>query len=119
MAEPVVNAPASVTEPLKKSARDVAQSAGAVKQSAKNLSGSADRTTQLAADRTVLAAERTYAAWIRTGLGSLASGIGAKALLQHIIPDWLVDLTGSMLILFSTFCFFAAVWREFRPVKPP
>ncbi|HWE47415.1 MAG TPA: DUF202 domain-containing protein [Caulobacteraceae bacterium] len=120
MAEPpTVAAPPSVTEPLKKSARDVAKSAGAVKQSAKELTSSADRTTQLAADRTVLAAERTYAAWIRTGLGALASGVGAKALLQPVLPAWLVTATGSVLVIFAGFCFVAAVWRQFRRYAPP
>jgi putative membrane protein len=117
--KPTVTAPASVTEPLKRSARDVAQSAGAVKQSARELSDSADRTTQLAADRTVLAAERTYAAWVRTGLGALASGVGAKALLHPVLPDWMATITGSVLILFAGFCFVAAVWREWGKYAPP
>jgi putative membrane protein len=101
------------------SAARIARGAGAIASSAQDLTGSAERTIQLAADRTVLAAERTYAAWIRTGLAALASGIGAKALLQNIVPNWLVDLTGSLLILFSAFCFVAALWREFRPGVPP
>ncbi|HEY4114122.1 MAG TPA: DUF202 domain-containing protein [Rhizomicrobium sp.] len=78
-----------------------------------------DRRTELAADRTVLAAERTYAAWMRTGLGSLASGVGTKALLTGIIPDWLVLAAGTILVLFSGFCFAAAVWRELAPGAPP
>lgn len=79
-----------------------------------------DRRTGLAADRTVLAAERTYAAWVRTGLASLASGVGARALFAHRLPDWFGALTGSVLILFSAFCFCAAVWRELAtaPVPP-
>jgi inner membrane protein YidH len=82
------------------------------------LSSSAERTTQLAADRTVFAAERTYAAWVRTGLLSMASGIGAKALLSGLIPDWLIVATGSVLVLFSAFCFGAAVWRHLEPGVP-
>jgi putative membrane protein len=74
--------------------------------------GSIDRNTQLAIDRTVLAAERTYSAWVRTGLASLASGVGARALLTGTLPSWFGGLTGSGLILFSAFCFTAAVWRE-------
>ena len=77
----------------------------------------ADRRTVLAADRTVYAAERTYAAWMRTGLTALASGIGAKALLAEVIPEFLIILTGSILVRFSTFCF--VVVREFRPGPPP
>jgi putative membrane protein len=73
---------------------------------------SLDRNTQLAADRTILAAERTYAAWVRTGLAALASGVGARALLAGPLPGWFGAATGSGLILFSAFCFVAAVWRE-------
>src|SRR5262245_6209436 len=78
-----------------------------------------DRNTQLAADRTVLAVERTYAAWVRTGLASLATGVGARALLADVLPAWFGALTGSGLILFSTFCFIAAVWREVCLGVPP
>ena len=81
---------------------------------------SAERRTEFAADRTVLAAERTYAAWVRTGLGALAAGVGAKALFTTILPDWFSSLTASLLILFSAFCFLAAVWRELNlGVLPP
>jgi len=73
---------------------------------------SLDRNTQLAVDRTILAAERTYAAWVRTGLAALASGVGARALLAGALPGWFGAITGSGLILFSAFCFTAAVWRE-------
>ena len=64
-------------------------------------------------------AERTYAAWVRTGLVSLASGVGAKSLLSHLLPGWLIGLTGSVLVLFSAFCFGAAVWRQLKPGPPP
>jgi putative membrane protein len=81
---------------------------------------SADRRTELAANRTVFAAERTYAAWVRTGLASLASGIGAKKLLEGVVPDWMILSTGSVLILFSAFCFASAVWRQvFTGSQPP
>jgi putative membrane protein len=83
------------------------------------LADTADRRTELAADRTVLAAERTYAAWVRTGLAALASGVGAKALLEGVIAQWLVLATGSLLVLFSAFCFGAAVWREINPNPTP
>ncbi len=62
--------------------------------------------------RTRLAAERTYAAWIRTGLMALLGGIAARALLAKILPVWFGSVTGSVLVLFSAFCFCAAVWRE-------
>jgi putative membrane protein len=80
---------------------------------------SADRRTELAADRTIFAAERTYAAWVRTGMAALASGIGAKKLLEGVVPDWMIIATGSVLVLFSAFCFAAAVWRQVFVGAPP
>ena len=77
--------------------------------------GGTDRRTQLAADRTVFAAERTYAAWMRTGFAALASGVGAKKLLEGVMPEWLIIAAGSVLVLFSAFCFGAAVWRQMQP----
>jgi len=103
---------ADAAQGVRQSARHLERSAGAVESSA-------DRSTELAADRTVLAAERTYAAWVRTGLASLASGVGARALLARVAPAWFGGFTGSVLILFSAFCFGAAVWRELRAVRPP
>ena|SRR5579871_4661318 len=97
----------------------LAKSADELSDSADAQTDSADRRTELAADRTVLAAERTYAAWVRTGLASLASGIGARALLDRIVAPWLVGATGSVLIVFSAFCFVAAVWRQMGRVSPP
>src|SRR4051794_7311615 len=80
----------------------------------------ADRRTELAADRTVLAVERTYAAWMRTGFAALASGVGARTLLAGALGHWLVMVVGTILILFSGFCFGAAVWRElFAGAAPP
>jgi putative membrane protein len=80
---------------------------------------SADRRTELAADRTVFAAERTYAAWVRTGLAALASGVGAKKLLAGVVPVWMIVGTGTLLVLFSAFCFGAAVWRQLFTGAPP
>ena len=80
---------------------------------------SADRRTVLAADRTIFAAERTYAAWVRTGLTALAAGVGAKAALGQVMAESVVLVTGSVLVLFSAFCFGAAVWRELFPGLPP
>jgi putative membrane protein len=97
----------------------LADSAGKLAVSAVQQTDSADRRTELAADRTVLAAERTYAAWVRTGLAALASGIGARALLEKVVPGWLVSATGTVLIVFSGFCFAAAVWRQITRVSPP
>ncbi len=97
----------------------IAESAEVLEESTVQQTDSADRRTELAADRTVLAAERTYAAWVRTGLTALASGVGAQALLEEVIPAWLTRPTGSALILFSGFCFLAAVWREYSPGAPP
>jgi len=104
---------------VEESAQRLEESAGAVKHSTRDMADSADRRTELAADRTVLAAERTYAAWVRTGMAALASGVGAPALLSKAVPDWLAGTTGSVLIMFSAFCFVAAVWRELRTGAPP
>jgi putative membrane protein len=104
---------------LQRSGRKLAQSAEKIKDSTYRVEDSAERTTQLAADRTVFAAERTYAAWVRTGLLAMASGIGAKALLEELLPQWLIIATGSVLVLFSAFCFGAAVWRHLYPGVPP
>ena len=97
----------------------LAASAVEMKESAVQQTNSADRRTVLAADRTILAAERTYAAWVRTGLSALAAGVGAKALLKDVIDPWLGSATASALILFSAFCFMAAVWRELDSGVPP
>src|SRR5689334_6972872 len=86
---------------------------------AQHTEASADRRTELAANRTVLAAERTYAAWVRTGLVSLAAGVGAKTTLRGVLPEWVIVLTGSVLVAFAAFCFVAAVWRELFPGTPP
>jgi putative membrane protein len=106
-------------EKLKDSAVRMKDSATRMERDTASMEFSADRRTQLAADRTVFAAERTYAAWVRTGLVALASGVGAKSLLEHILPSWLIISTGSVLVLFSAFCFGAAVWRHHSPGPPP
>jgi putative membrane protein len=95
------------------------QSAERVAVATEKTEESADRRTVLAANRTVFAAERTYAAWVRTGLAALASGVGAKAVLGHVMNEQLVLAAGSVLVLFSAFCFGAAVWRELIPGPPP
>jgi putative membrane protein len=79
----------------------------------------ADRRNELAADRTVFAAERTYAAWVRTGLAALASGVGAKKLLEGVVPEILIIGAGTILVLFSAFCFGAAIWRQVFAGPPP
>jgi putative membrane protein len=106
-------------EDIKSSARHVHASAEHMARDTAQMEVAADRRTQLAANRTVFAAERTYAAWVRTGLVALASGIGAKSLLAHVLPAWLTGVTGTVLILFSGFCFAAAVWRQLDPGPPP
>jgi Domain of unknown function (DUF202) len=90
-----------------------------VAEAVEQVEESADRRTVLAADRTIFAAERTYAAWVRTGLASLAAGVGAKAALGETIPAKIVVTSGCALVLFSIFCFAAAVWRELIPGVPP
>jgi putative membrane protein len=78
-----------------------------------------DHRTTLAADRTVFAAERTYAAWVRTGLAALASGVGARKLLEGHVPEWVILLGGTVLVLLSAFSFAAGVWRQLYPGPPP
>ncbi|GAC1333739.1 MAG: hypothetical protein NVSMB26_15330 [Beijerinckiaceae bacterium] len=104
---------------IKESAKEVEKSAGTLAHSSGQLKDSAERRTELAADRNVFAAERTYAAWVRTGLGALASGVGAKAALGGVIPEYGVIAAGTVLALFSAFCFFAGIWREFFSAGPP
>ncbi len=106
-------------EALEHSSSRVDASTHKITASTEKMKDSADRRTELAADRTVLAAERTYAAWIRTGLASLASGIGAKKLLEGVVPEWMIVITGSLLVLFSAFCFVVAVWRNLFTGAPP
>jgi putative membrane protein len=107
------------TEKLKDSAAHMKSSATRMQRDSASMETSADRRTELAADRTVFAAERTYAAWVRTGLVAIASGIGAKSLLSGVVPAWLIGATGTVLVLFSAFCFGAAVWRNLYPGPPP
>ena len=104
---------------LKDSAVRIKDSAAHMERSTARVEDSADRRTELAADRTIFAAERTYAAWVRTGLVAMASGVGAKALLIDVLPHWLVMTTGSVFVLFSVFCFGAAIWRHLYPGPPP
>jgi putative membrane protein len=104
---------------VKQHSREVAETAQHLERSSARVESSADLTTRLAADRTLLAAERTYAAWVRTGLFALASGVGARALLTGLLPDWLVRADATALVLFSVFCFAAAIWRELQPGAPP
>jgi putative membrane protein len=104
---------------IKESATQVKASAQRMKASTEEMKDSADRRTELAADRTVLAAERTYASWVQLGLGSLAAGLGAKKLLGGVVPEWMIIVQGTLLVLFSAFCFGAAVWRQFAPGVPP
>jgi inner membrane protein YidH len=101
-----------MTEPAQKAVNRLEAAATEIEESA-------DRRTILAADRTIFAAERTYAAWVRTGLASLAAGVGAKAALGQVMAEAVVLAAGSVLVLFSAFCFGAAVWRELFPGPPP
>lgn len=107
--------PKTQTERAVKAQTKLADSASHLKDSAQLQLDSAERRTVLAADRTVYAAERTYAAWMRTGLAALASGVGARSLLVDAAPLWLIRTTGSALVVFSAFCFIAAVWRQVTP----
>ena len=106
-------------EQLAESADTLVGSAAVQEVSAIRQESSAERRTKLAADRTLLAGERTYAAWIRTGLAALAAAIGAKALLEDLVPDWLVLSASIVLLIFAEFCFVAGVWRELAGTERP
>ena len=106
----------TATREIKRQSTDLRRSAKAVEKSAGQLAEGADRRTILASDRTLLAAERTYAAWVRTALAALAGGIGARALVRDLLPAWVGQVTGTILILFAGFCLVAAVWRELQGV---
>lgn len=106
-------------EHTENAAQTTAVAATRTASAAQQTKDSADRRTELAADRTMFAAERTYAAWVRTGLVALASGIGARKLLEDVVPAWMVIGTGSILIIFSAFCFVAGVWRQVFVGAPP
>ena len=107
-------AKASTSAAIETQSKKVADSAKKLKESTVRIEDSADRRTELASNRTALAAERTYSAWIRTGLFSLASGAGAKGVLTGLMPMWIVIADSAALIVFSIFCFCAAVWRFSR-----
>lgn len=100
---------------IHRASKHIKDSADHIADSAGEIEDSANIATILAADRTIYAAERTYAAWVRTGFAALAAGVGAKALLEHVLPPLLIQGVGSVLTLFSAFCFGAAVWRELVP----
>jgi putative membrane protein len=110
---------ASRPQKLERHSRKLAESAETLKESSVQLEDSADRRTELAGDRTLLAAERTYGAWMRTGLIAMATGLGAKAGLAGVVPEWMILANGTVLVVFSGFCFIAAVWRHLNPFPPP
>jgi inner membrane protein YidH len=99
----------SVSTAVEVQSEKVAESAKKLKESSVRIEDSADRRTELASNRTALAADRTYSAWIRTGLLSLASGVGAKGAFAGLMPAWMILADSSALILFSVFCYLAAV----------
>ena len=100
-------------------AESSAKSTEPVEKAVKEVEKSDDRNKVLAANRTIFAAERTYAAWVRTGLAALAAGVGAKVALGPVLGETIVLITGSMLVVFSAFCFGAGIWREVFPGAPP
>jgi putative membrane protein len=103
---------------IRKESAEIKRSARAVEVSTGELTESADRRTVLAGDRTLLAAERTYAAWVRTALAALAAGVGATALVKQVLPKWMGQVTGTVLVAFAGFCLVAAVWRELQGAPP-
>ena len=57
--------------------------------------------------------------WARAGLGGLGGATGGRGRRTGLVPDWLILANGSVLVLFSMFCFGAAVWRQLNPGLPP
>ena len=106
-------------EELKRQTAEIKRSAKVAERQTGQIADNAERRTQFASDRTLLAAERTYAAWVRTGLFALASGIGARALLTGLMSEWMILADATALILFSVFCFGAAIWRHLQPGTAP
>lgn len=70
-----------------------------------------EATTRLSEDRTILANERTYTAWVRTGLAALATGVAFEKFLIGSMPDWTIRAIAVILILFSGWAFFLAIWH--------
>jgi putative membrane protein len=83
------------------------------------LQDDADRRTQMAADRTNLRRRANLLRLGPAGLAALASDVGAKKLLEGVIPEWGIWAVGTVLVLFSAFCFGAAIWRQVFPGPPP
>jgi putative membrane protein len=104
---------------LKESVHDGNNSAGTPTSSSGRTRDSAERRTELAADRNVFAARTDLCRLGAHRLAALASGVGAKAALKDIIPEYIVVPAGTVLALFSAFCFFAGIWREFFSAGPP
>jgi putative membrane protein len=102
---------------LQRSGEKLAESAEKIKHSTYGVEDSAERRTQ--SPPTARSLPLSAPTLLGTGLLALASGIGAKALLSEVIPEWLIIATGSILVLFSAFCFGAAVWRHLEPGVPP
>ena len=71
-----------------------------------------DASLELAAERTVLACERTYSAWVRTGLSAVGAAVGLHAVLKSHVPDLLLRLSGTGLLLFGALCFVAGQARS-------
>jgi hypothetical protein len=64
-----------------------------------------------------LAESELYRSWNCDVVGM--TNMPAKKTLGGVVPEWVVMLTGSVLVAFAAFCFVAAVWRELYPGTPP
>ena len=107
------------SDKLKDSAVRTKDSAAHMERSTARVEDSADRRTELAADRTIL---RRRTDLCRVGAHRPCRDgkrDRREALLTDILPQWLIMVTGSVFLLFSVFCFGAAVWRHLYPGPPP
>lgn len=77
----------------------------------------AAQRTDWAQERTVLAKQRTFSAWVRTGLGAMAVGAGVVRLLSEVQPQWMVLLTGTLLVLTGGIILVLGFWTYYDTFK--
>jgi putative membrane protein len=79
--------------------------------SASSITHSGKQKTRAAFSRKAQAQQSTYVAWILTGVAALATGVALDLMFANIGCSGYGVATSSVLILYSGFCYVAAVWR--------
>jgi putative membrane protein len=79
---------------------------------ASSITHSDKQKTRAAFSRKAQAEQSTYIAWILTGVAALATGVAIDLMFANIGCSGYGVVTGSVLILYSGFCYVAAVWRS-------